>query len=372
MDTTTEGLYDDEYDFSFNVTDDPASSENFKENQLLSMSHIYIPMMYFIIFFAGFSGNLFVLIVIGNRHKKNRRLVDTFVLNLALADLVFVLTLPMWAVSAGQHDHWPFGIGMCKISSYIITVNRFSNIFFLTCMSVDRYLAVVRLMDSNFLRSSRCVHITCVVVWVASLLLGTPSLVYRVVIIKSDDSGSCTDNLESLFFRAMILLTVCLTFMLPMLIITLCYGSILMKLRSHSVTAGNSRAEARRRHSLKIVFTIITAFLVSWLPYNVLKSIQVISKMSNAELDQDTHIYLARGLVISSCLAFVNSCANPAIYLFLDKHFRRSAAALCMNCLSYGEAQNSYISSNSISNSTMENLGSTASRGRLFSLTQKN
>uniref|UniRef100_A0A3B1JYX4 G protein-coupled receptor 25 n=1 Tax=Astyanax mexicanus TaxID=7994 RepID=A0A3B1JYX4_ASTMX len=299
-----------------------------------------------------------------------RRLVDIFVLNLALADLVFVFTLPLWAVAAGQHHRWPFGRVMCKISSYIIAVNRFSNIFFLTCMSVDRYLAVVRLMDSHVLRSSRCVHLTCGVVWGVSLLLGVPSLVYRHL-SEEDDGSSCIDDMDSLFFKAMILLTGFLTFMLPVLIIVLCYGSILAKLRKHSISAGNQRAEARRRHSLKIVFTIITAFLVSWLPYNVFKTIQVISSMSDTSLGDAVQENLSRGLIISSCLAFVNSCINPAIYLSLDKHFRRSAAALCLNCLGHGDAQHSYVSSNSFSNATSESLGSVPSRGRLFSLTQK-
>ncbi|XP_026800449.2 probable G-protein coupled receptor 25 [Pangasianodon hypophthalmus] len=369
--TTMENFIDDlnfsDY-YELNDTVTPTSVTAVKE-QLLSMSHIYLPILYFIIFFAGFTGNLFVIIVIGNRHKKNARLVDTFVLNLALADLVFVFTLPLWAVSAGQHDQWPFGELLCKISSYIIAVNRFSNIFFLTCMSVDRYLAIVRLMDSHFLRSSKCIHLTCGVVWGSSLILGTPSLVYRKLTVEN---SSCIDDLESSFFQSMILLTGFLTFVLPVLVILLCYGSIMVKLRHHCVTAGNSRAEARCRHSFKIVFTIIIVFLVSWLPYNVLRTIQVICKISNNKLDYDTYIYLARGLIISSCLAFLNSCLNPVIYLFLDKHFRRSAAAQCKFCMGKGDIQQSYVSSNSTaSNGISESLGSTATRGRVFSLTQK-
>lgn len=364
--TTMENVTDFEiyYDYELNGTEDTAVKEH-----PLSMSHIYLPMLYFIMFFAGFTGNLFVIIVIGNRHKKNARLVDTFVLNLAVADLVFVFTLPLWAIAAGQHDHWPFGELLCKISSYVITVNRFSNIFFLTCMSVDRYLAIVRLMDSHFLRSSKCIHLTCGVVWGSSLILGTPSLVYRKL---NGESGSCIDDLESSFFQGMILLTVFLTFVLPVLIILLCYGSIMVKLEHHCVTAGNSRAEARCRHSLKIVFTIIIVFLVSWLPYNVLRTIQVIFKISNGKLNYDTYLVLASGLIISSCLAFLNSCLNPAIYLFLDRHFRRSAAAQCKSCMSKGDIQQINMSSNSTaSNAISESQGSTGIRGQNISLTQK-
>ncbi|KAF7706066.1 probable G-protein coupled receptor 25 [Silurus meridionalis] len=347
------------YDYEFNDTVIPTSVTAMKE-QPFSPFHIYLPTFYFIMFFAGFTGNLFVIIVIGNRHKKNARLVDTFVLNLAVADLVFVFTLPLWAISAWQHDKWPFGELLCKISSYVIAVNRFSNIFFLTCMSVDRYLAIVRLMDSNFLRSSKCIHLTCGAVWGVSLFLGTPSLVYRKL---NAENGSCIDYMDSSFFQGMILLTVFLTFVLPVFIILLSYGSIVVRLQHHCVTAGNSHAEARCRHSLKIVFTIIIVFLVSWLPYNVLRTTQVICKIRNDKLDDDTYTYLAQGLIISSCMAFLNSCLNPAIYLFLDKHFRHSASALFKFCMGK-DIQSSYMSSNSTaSNGISDNLGSAAIRG---------
>lgn len=335
------------------------------ETDPLPFAHIYIPVLYFIMFFAGFSGNLFVLLVIGNRRRGRGRLVDTFVLNLAFADLVFVLTLPLWAVSASHHFEWPFGEALCKISSFVIAVNRFSNIFFLTCMSVDRYLAVVRLMDSQFLRSSYCVQITCGIVWILSFLLGMPSLVYR----KMVDDQLCSEDPTSSFVQGMNLLTIFLTFMLPVVILGLCYGSILVNLRRHCQSAANSRAGARRRHSLKMVFTIISAFLISWLPFNVFKSIQVFILMSTGDVREDVRVVLYNGLTLSCCLAFLNSCVNPAIYLFLDQHFRHRAYALCLNCLGQGETHQSYISSNSFSNVTTESYsGNTSTRGRLFSL----
>ncbi|XP_051529126.1 probable G-protein coupled receptor 25 [Myxocyprinus asiaticus] len=357
--------YNHDHDLKLNSTDESYYYGPF-ENEPLPMSHVYIPVLYYIMFFVGFSGNLFVILVIGSRHKRNGRLVDTFVLNLAIADLVFVLTLPLWAVAAGRLE-WPFGEALCKISSFIIAVNRFSNIFFLTCMSVDRYLAVVRLMDSQFLRSSNCAQITCGIVWTVSFLLGMPSLVYRGM-----DVTVCSEDSKSSFVQGMNLLTIFLTFLLPILILGLCYGSILVNLRRHCHAAENSRAGARRRNSLKIVFTIISIFLISWLPFNVFKSIQVILRISRGELNDETIMHIYSGLTLSCCLAFLNSCVNPAIYLFLDQHFRRKAYVLCLTCLGQGDTHQSYISSHSFSNGTSETYpGNTSSHGRLFSLTQK-
>lgn len=357
----------DDFDFSVNSTDYADYYSPVETDWMAPISKVYIPVLYFIMFFIGFLGNLFVIVVIGKRRQKKGRLVDTFVLNLALADLVFVLTLPLWALSS-HYDEWPFGEVMCKISSFIIAVNRFSNIFFLTCMSVDRYLAVVRLMDSQFLRSSKCVQITCGVVWIISIFLGIPSLVYRRLI----DEMNCFEDSKSSFVQGMNLLTIFLTFLVPVLILGLCYGSILVNLRRHCHTAANSRAEARRRHSLKIVFAIIAAFLISWLPFNFFKTVQIISLISTGDLSKDTRSLVLSGLTLSCCLAFLNSCVNPAIYFFLDQHFRRRALAMCLGCMGQGDAHQSYISSNSLSNGTSETYsGNLSTRGRLFSLAQK-
>ncbi|XP_071766989.1 putative G-protein coupled receptor 25 [Centroberyx gerrardi] len=340
----------------------------------LQGADIYLPILYFLIFFTGFLGNLFVIAVVGSQGKRRGRLVDTFVVNLALADLVFVLTLPLWAVSASQSGYWnfgPFGDALCKLSSYIIAVNRFSNIFFLTCMSVDRYLAVVKLMDSRFLRSSQCIRVTCAVVWLASLVLGIPSLVYRSV-KKSNNGLSCLEDEQSPFFLGLSLTTVLLTFVLPVLIIVLCYGTILMHLHKHCVAAANPRAEARRRHSLKMVLFIIVAFVVSWLPFNVFKTIIIGSQLSNADMSCSTLSWQRDGLLISCCLAFLNSCVNPAIYFFLDHHFRRQAENLCLACLGKPKLLHSHNSSASFTNiGTSESCGTTSVRSRLQSFDYK-
>ncbi|XP_054473139.1 probable G-protein coupled receptor 25 [Anoplopoma fimbria] len=323
-------------------------------------SNIFMPILYYLIFFTGFFGNLFVILVVGSKVGRGGRLVDTFVVNLALADLVFVLTLPLWAISASQSNYWEFGPAgdlLCKLSSYIIAVNRFSNIFFLTCMSVDRYLAVVKLLDSRYLRSSRCIRATCAAVWLGSMVLGIPSLVYRRV--EALRGGlSCVEDNNSPFFLGLSLTMALLTFVLPVLIIMLCYGTIVVHLNRHC--AANPRAEARRRHSLKMVLCIIVAFVVSWLPFNVFKVIIIGSQLSNVDLSCDFQSWLRNGLPVSCCLAFINSCVNPAIYFFLDHHFRRLAKNLYKTCIGGQKSLQSQNSSASFTNvGTSDSLGRT-------------
>lgn len=364
----------DNYSYSYYFDDDNSTFEsaNFSfnldcESTHLPGSRVFLPFLYSLIFFTGFFGNLFVILVVGSKGSRGGRLVDTFVINLALADLIFVFTLPLWAISARQNGNWNFGPAgdlLCKLSSYVIAVNRFSNIFLLTCMSVDRYLAIVRLMDSRYLRNSGCIRSTCAVVWGISLVIGIPSLVYRSV-ESSGEEQFCVEDNDSAFFLGMSLTVATLTFVLPVLIIIFCYGAIIRHLEKHCIVGGNQRAEARRKHSFKMVLCIVVAFIVSWLPFNSFRVIIVISYISKADLS--CVAWLKDGLQISCCLAFLNSCVNPIIYFFLDHHFRKRATLLYHYCSGKKKSLLSYNSSASLSNTGTESSATNGGRAQLQS-----
>lgn len=360
--------YSDYYPDS--VTDNLLPALNITVNctsSYLPGANIFVPIWYCLMFFTGFLGNLFVITVVGIKGRKGGRLVDTFVVNLALADLVFVLTLPLWASSASQDGYWDFGSSgdlLCKLSSFIIAVNRFANIFFLTCMSIDRYLAVVKQMDSRYLRTTQCIRATCGAVWMCSLVLGIPSLVYRHV-EEFGDRKSCIEDNNSTFFLSLNLAMVALTFVFPLLIIVLCYGTIIMHLNKHCVAAGNPRSEARRRHSVNMVLSIIVAFVVSWLPFNIFKAIITGQQLLKVDLSCGAPPWQRNGLLISCCLAFFNSCVNPAIYFFLDHHFRQRAERMFKTCLGKPMLLQSYNSSASYTNAgTTETLRITVGKNQ--------
>ncbi|XP_067863929.1 apelin receptor A [Heptranchias perlo] len=309
-------FYSDYDEFVNDTNGEVCSYENF------SFVNVTISVLYYLIFIVGSLGNAFVILVMAFKERRRRRLVDTFVINLAFADLVFVFTLPFWAASASNNHHWIFGSVFCKVSSYIIAVNRYSSIFFLTCMSIDRYLAIVRLLDFKHIRTQKYAMKISFVIWVSSLLLAIPSAYFR----KLDQLNMtyCREDTSSPFFRAFSLAAICLTFVLPVGIILLCYCSIFVRLREHF--DHSKKTVHRRENSLKIVFTIVSAFIFSWLPFNIFKTIALYLQFDNVNLSCWTTV--SRGLAIASCLAFVNSCVNPIIYAFLDRNFRQRTRRL--------------------------------------------
>lgn len=67
---------------------------------------------------------------------------DTFVFNLALADLGLALTLPFCAAESTLDSHWPFGAALCKAVLTATVLNVYASIFLVTALSVARYWVV--------------------------------------------------------------------------------------------------------------------------------------------------------------------------------------------------------------------------------------
>lgn len=314
----------------------------------LPYAHVYIPILYFLVFFIGFIGNLFVIVLMAVK-KGNKRMVDNFVLNLAVADLVFVCTLPFWALSAAHNNHWYFGESLCKVSSYIISVNRCSSILFLTGMGVERYLVVTKRVRSKSSVTKKCIFTTCGCIWAFSLLLGIPSLLYRKLNVSDK---FCQDEVSSAYQKYSLALLI-LTFLLPLGVILFCYCSICNKLLSH-ISVGKGT-----KNSLKIIFTIISTFICFWLPFNAFKAFLILS--SPSELDQEAslscsaQIAVKWGLSLSTYLAFMNSCINPIIYAFMDHHFRRRVQLHCFRFFGVSQktTQNWVFSSSAAESSLM-------------------
>jgi len=101
-------------------------------------------------------------------------------LNLALADDLFILSLPFMAHST-LTNHWPFGHAACTILSALRGVNGYASVYTMTVMSVDRYLAVVHPLTSLRYRRPRNAFIVCVVLWTACVIIMTPFWMYHDV-----------------------------------------------------------------------------------------------------------------------------------------------------------------------------------------------
>ncbi|XP_069828054.1 probable G-protein coupled receptor 25 [Dendropsophus ebraccatus] len=289
--------------------------------QELPHAHWILPTLYSIFFLVGFLGNVVVIVVVS---KRSSRRADTFILNLAVSDLLFILTLPLWACSLAQ-GYWTFGDFLCKASGFIITITRCASSLLMAVMSVDRYVAVMKGKKMHPLRTRSCSLGSCCAIWATSILVGCPTLVSKHLDVAD---SSCVDSNGSQFSLGYRLALIVLAFILPFAVVLFCYCSMAKYLWSYfgkQMRAITGPGKPRRGHSwLRIVTCVVGAFCLSWLPFTTLNTIDVISQMG-IHMPCSTKVAARQALTATAALAFANSCSNPLIYSLLDDGFRRRA-----------------------------------------------
>ncbi|XP_060909968.1 somatostatin receptor type 5-like [Labrus mixtus] len=290
---------------------------------LPGLAGIFIPLIYGIVCVVGLVGNTLVIHVIVN-YTKNESVTNIYILNLAIADELFMLGLPFLAVQNALL-FWPFGSLMCRVVMTVDAFNQFTSIFCLTVMSVDRYLAVVHPIRSFWWRRPRVAKAISATVWAGSFVVVLPVVVFADVL---KDDGNCSivwPEPAEVWKTSFIVYTCTVGFFCPLLVICLCYLLIVIKVRSvgKRAQATSSRRRKSERKITRMVVVVVAVFVLCWLPFYALNIVNL-----QVVLPGDF-----RGLYFFVVvLSYANSCANPILYGFLSDNFKRGfRKALCCN-----------------------------------------
>ncbi len=250
-------ILDPDYDpmvFTFDYSEtvrlcDKKSNHNFR---LWFMS-----VFYSMICFLGLTGNLLVILTFFY-FKRLKTMTDVYLLNLSFADLIFALSLPFWA--ANSMAEWVLGLLVCKAMHTIYKVSFYSSMFLLSLISVDRYFAVAKAVSAHRHRSQAMFlsKVSSGVVWILALILSIPEMRYTTINNHTCTPFSSNDDKLRISIQTS---QIVLAFVLPFLVMCVCYSSIIKTL-----------CQARnfeRNKAIKVILTVVAVFLVTQVPYNL-------------------------------------------------------------------------------------------------------
>ncbi len=282
-----------------------------------------------IICFVGFIGNALVIVTYA-LYKRTKSMTDVYLLNVAIADILFVVALPLIIYS--EQYGWSMGNLSCKLLRGIYSVNLYSGMLLLACISGDRYLAIVQARRSYRLRSSTLLysHLVCAVVWLSALLLSLPTFIFYERYQPGPSESSIWNVSDSekgpyvCFFKfqsnetARVMKTVvpssqvALGFFLPLLIMGFCYSSVIVTLL---------RAKNFQRHkAVRVVLTVVLVFVICHMPYNIALLFYTINMFQEQECSHEESVALT--MTITKSLAYLHACLNPLLYAFIGVNFR--------------------------------------------------
>ncbi|XP_040899780.1 chemokine-like receptor 1 [Toxotes jaculatrix] len=339
---------------------DEEEEEDYKDEhpQLRQSLNIMSLIVYCLAFFLGVLGNGVVIWVTGFKMKKTVNTV--WFLNLAVADFLFTAFLPLGVTYTAMDFHWPFGNFMCKLNSTISFLNMFASVYILVVISVDRCVSVVWPVWAQNHRSVRRASYVSLGVWVLALILSAPNFIFRDTTPSNsnEDAIRCFNNfalsddydtesvkqLRHFRHQAMIITRFILGFVVPFTVIVSCYAVIIHHLRRNRTLANQSS------RPFKIIAAVITTFFLCWAPYHIMTLIEMVHHTTDSSNEILYHV-TAIGVPIATSLAFLNSCLNPLLYVFMGQDFKDKVRKSILNVLETAfqeEVSRSYTYTNSM------------------------
>ncbi|XP_053483560.1 C-X-C chemokine receptor type 1 [Ictalurus furcatus] len=291
------------------------------DSYLGAVNSIGVVIGYVVVFFLGIMGNSVVMFVVCTM-KKHRTSTDVYLMNLAIADLLFSLTLPFWAIYINE-SNWVFGTFLCKLISGVQEATFYGCVFLLACISIDRYMAIVK--ATQFLSKQRhVVRLVCILVWLGAIALSIPIIVQREALEINGNNMHCYENVTAEKMDdwrvGLRVLRHVLGFFFPLTVMAVCYGCTVG-------TLFHSR-NSQKHKAMRVILSVVLAFVICWLPNNVAALVDTLLRGGFITDTCKTRDNLEVTLYVTEALAFMHCAINPILYAFVGKKFRNHLLTL--------------------------------------------
>ncbi|KFP80640.1 Putative P2Y purinoceptor 10, partial [Acanthisitta chloris] len=275
---------------------------------------------YTLIFIPGLLANSAALWVLCRFISKRNKAV-IFMINLAVADLAHVLSLPL-RIYYYISSTWPFGSGPCLVCFYLKYLNMYASICFLTCISIQRYFFLYQPFKAKDWKRRYDVAIS-MAIW---LVVGVACLPFPIMRSKgmAEHNSSCFADLQVREITSKVATVLMmgtaelLGFVGPLTIILFCTWKTKVSLQGFHITQESS---GERRKALKMVTMCAIVFCVCFAPYHINFFFYMLVKekvISNCILSTIT-LY-AQPFCLS--LASLDCCLDPILYFFMTSEFQ--------------------------------------------------
>ncbi|XP_072118670.1 P2Y purinoceptor 3 [Mobula birostris] len=284
--------------------------------------NILLPVTYTVVLILGIMLNLTVVVHIwlsGKVLTKN----TIYMLNLAIADILYVCSLPLLIYNYIHMDYWPFGEIACKAVRFLFYANLHGSILFLTCISLQRYIGICYPLSLwHKKRGPRFAWTVCGLVWVLVLAECAPTWRFATTGIQRNRTV-CYDLSSPEFSRHYFPYGITLTvvgFAIPFIGLLACYCAMVMVLSRPDQLLGLANQQ-RRLRALRMVVIVATVFVISFVPFHLTKTMYLIVRAQHS-VPCETLQRFARAYKSTRPLASMNSVLDPILFYFTHKNLQ--------------------------------------------------
>lgn len=269
---------------------------------------------------VGMAGNIYTLVVV-NLSMRLSGSMHVYIVNLALADLLYLSTIPFVVCTYFMKD-WYFGEVGCRVLFSLDLLTMHASIFILTVMSTERYLAIAKPLDS--IRRPRDYRraVTCLV-WLVSFLLALPTMIL-IDLRTSRQNGvtkrMCHPTWQMGAYKIYLTVLFNTSILAPGLLICCLYAKLARTYwRSQtSMACTKEMKRCPRQKVLYMIFGIILAYWTCFIPFWLWQLLSVYRQQPG---HPESYTVVCINFLVT-CLAYSNSCINPFLYTLLSKNYK--------------------------------------------------
>lgn len=289
-------------------------------------------------FFAIF-GNILVIAAV-LLIPRMKTVTNYLIVNMAVADLLYILVImPPFFAQIFELHNWTMEnhgrrVYFCKIANFGQYFLATVSVLTLAAIAADRFFAIVLPLRKVF--TKQAFYYIIPVIWVIASAVAAPVLyAYK---IKGMEEGlhSCEedwtpafdDNRASIVYSS-ILFTV--VYCVPFLSITVMYTIICRRLWKRKILNTRHKRQYQkaiesRKKVVKMLITVVIAFVVCWLPVQVTTFVW--------EADQNI-IFPTSVYFVCMFLMRAHACTSPFVYAIFSENYRRGFK-VALTCCCYG------------------------------------
>ncbi|GCB84464.1 hypothetical protein scyTo_0025042 [Scyliorhinus torazame] len=267
---------------------------------------------------AGVAGNAYTLVLMC-RSLRSSASMYVHVVNLALADLLYLSTVPFIVYNSLVKD-WAFGEVGCRALLALDLLTMHASIFTLALMSCERHAAVTRPLQAATGRARAPRRLLAALVWLLSFCLTLPMMVSIQLEVRELEEGAprrlCTPGWSEEDNRLYLTLLFGTSFLGPGLLIGYLYAGL-----ARAYWRAQTRAPIRRSPKLRVVtlvFAIVLTYWACFLPFWVWQLFLLYTPSFQLSFRAQSRIN-----ELVTCLTYGNSCVNPFLYTLLTRNYRQ-------------------------------------------------
>ncbi|XP_053132618.1 urotensin-2 receptor-like [Hemicordylus capensis] len=281
----------------------------------------------------GMVGNIYTLVIV-NLSVRLTGSMYVYIVNLALADLLYLSTIPFVVCTYFVKD-WYFGDVGCRVLFSLDLLTMHASIFILTVMSTERYRAVVKPLDTirrprDYRRAVVCA------IWLVSFLLALPTMI--LIDLQTSNQGGvvkrmCRPTWQMEGYKIYLTVLFGTSILAPGVVVCSLYVKLVRTYWRSQVSTfgpGDTKQRCPRQKVLYMIFCIILTYWICFIPFWLWQLLSVYHRQPS---NLKSHTVVCINFLVT-CLAYSNSCINPFLYTLLSKNYKEYLKSQPRNGLS--------------------------------------